>query len=156
LKPLLVIKKEEVIDCCSELMQHSLTMFIKHNPHSNYNKMAALIGGIDDNSRKPYLYMVHSDNKFEAIKESVFVIGVEPEARKINEIITQILNEHPNEITGVYVNNFSGILREISKGSVHVGQEVFSMEIRNDGQTVYQFINEIGVSVPLPDNFSIY
>lgn len=149
-----VIPTEETLECCFEILNFSRNTFIKYNRHAEYNKMAALIGGIDDISRKPYLYMTHSDDDFKMIERQVVSIGVQPEATIIESKVIQYLKDYPNENSENYVLAFAKILRESVIGSNVVGQHVIFLEIRNDFTEMKGFLNEHGVGIPMPNHFT--
>lgn len=147
------ITTAETLKCCFEILNFTRNTFIKYNPHANYNKLAALIGGIDDSTKTPYLYMTHSDCNFKMIKSKVISIGVQPEATVIETNIKKYMEEFPNENSETYALAFAKILRDSVIGSKVVGQNVFILEIRNNNTQMSGYLNENGDGIPIPKHF---
>ncbi|MNB85013.1 hypothetical protein D3C75_318970 [compost metagenome] len=147
------MKKEEITSLTKDTLTYALSNFNKYNPEAPYSKLAAILGGIDDFTREPYLFEYHSDNNFTTLSKDVAVLGVQPEAENIRKQIVQMLKDYPGHDPFIYANNFAIILREVTKNSVHVGEEVFVTLIKNDGNSGYQYFDKTGESIPIPQKF---
>lgn len=148
---------DQIVDCCIDVLKFSRESVIKYNPDISYNKLAAVIGGIDEETGTPYLYFTYSDLEFNLIKQDVVCIGVNEIASRIEPQIKSFIQQYPNGDFLLYASTFSRILRNESRESRDVGQQTFIMELNanNLGHPTVWFLNEDGTGIPLPTNYEI-
>lgn len=146
--------KEALLSTIQNVYRNHQQEFTRQNPDV-YNKMAALIGGVNPPDNLPYLNYYHSDNDFQPeVVPSIKIIGSTRERQRLEETVVPAFMREQGHQFGIYASFFAKAIREVAEGSQFVGKQVYGVNISKDGALLSCFIEADGTSVdPRTHNF---
>jgi len=149
------VSRENILECCESILRFNHDEFNRWNPHVAYDKMAALVGGIDQDSGLPFLHFYHSDLKFKrSLDIDIEIIG--SGAELIRESVSQEYLKHSDGLLlEQYARFFSDSIRYVSQRVGTVGRKVDVVEVKS-GTYNYYFFDENGTILnSFPSYFKI-